>query len=95
MKNNFALKIYTDNDMKMLNTISSIYTKRNINIESIVTSEVIAEDMIGYKIVIYENKNVVKMLVSKLEKLVKVIKVDIEEDKEITSIISIKSNSGY
>ena len=58
MKNNFALKIYTDNDMKMLNTISSIYTKRNINIESIVTSEVIAEDMTGYKIVIYENKNV-------------------------------------
>lgn len=95
MKNNFTLKIYTDNDMKMLNTISSIFTKRNINIESIVTSEVIAEDMIGYKIVIYENKNVVKMLVSKLEKLVKVIKVDIEEDKEITSIISIKSNSGY
>lgn len=95
MKNNFTLKIYTDNDMKMLNTISSIFTKRNINIESIVTSEVIAEDMIGYKIVIYENKNVVKMLVSKLEKLVKVIKVDIEEEKEITSIISIKSNSGY
>lgn len=95
MKNNFTLKIYTDNDMKMLNTISSIFTKRNINIESIVSSEVIAEDMIGYKIVIYENKNVVKMLVSKLEKLVKVIKVDIEEDKEITSIISIKSNSGY
>lgn len=86
MKNNFTLKIYTDNDMKMLNTISSIFTKRNINIESIVTSEVIAEDIIGYKIVIYENKNVVKMLVSKLEKLVKVIKVDIEEDKEITSI---------
>ena len=95
MKNNFTLKIYTENNMKMLNTISSIFTKRNINIESIVTSEVIAEDMIGYKIVIYENKNVVKMLVSKLEKLVKVIKVDIEEDKEITSIISIKSNSGY
>ncbi len=86
MKNNFTLKIYTENNMKMLNIISSIFTKRNINIQSIVTSEVIAEDIIGYKIVIYENINVVKRLVSKLEKQVKVIKVDVEENKEIKSI---------
>ncbi len=86
MENNFTLKIYTENNMKMLNIISSIFTKRNINIQSIVTSEVIAEDIIGYKIVIYENINVVKRLVSKLEKQVKVIKVDVEENKEIKSI---------
>lgn len=86
MKNNFTLKIYTENNMKMLHIISSIFTKRNINIQSIVTSEVITEDIIGYEIVIYENKNVVKRLVSKLEKQVKVIKVDVEENEEIKSI---------
>ena len=86
MKNNFTLKIYTENNMKMLHIISSIFTKRNTNIQSIVTSEVITEDIIGYEIVIYENKNVVKRLVSKLEKQVKVIKVDVEENEEIKSI---------
>ena len=69
--------------MKMLNTISSIFTRKNINIESMVTSEIIEEDIIGYTIVVYENMNVVKKILNKLEKQVKIIKVDIEENKEI------------
>lgn len=69
--------------MKMLNTISSIFTRRNINIESMVTSEITEEDIIGYTIVVYENINVVKRVLNKLEKQVKIIKVDIEENKEI------------
>ena len=83
MKKKFTLKIYTENNMKMLNTISSIFTRRNINIESMVTSEIIEEDIIGYTIVVYENINVVKRVLNKLEKQVKIIKVDIEENKEI------------
>ncbi|PDH46016.1 MAG: hypothetical protein CND86_05655 [Bacteroidetes bacterium MED-G21] len=83
MKKKFTLKIYTENNIKMLNTISSIFTRKNINIESMVTSEIIEEDIIGYTIVVYENKNVVKKLLNKLEKQVKIIKVDIEENKEI------------
>ena len=69
--------------MKMLNTISSIFTRKNINIESMVTSEIIEEDIIRYTIVFYENINVVKRVLNKLEKQVKIIKVDIEENKEI------------
>ena len=69
--------------MKMLNTISSIFTRKNINIESMVTSEIIEEDIIRYTIVVYENIYVVKKLLNKLEKQVKIIKVDIEENKEI------------
>ena len=83
MKKKFTLKIYTENNMKMLNTISSIFKRRNINIESMVTSEIIEEDIIGYTIVVYENINVVKRVLNKLEKQVKIIKVDIEENKEI------------
>lgn len=83
MKKKFTLKIYTENNMKMLNTISSIFTRRNINIESMVTSEITEEDIIGYTIVVYENINVVKRVLNKLEKQVKIIKVDIEENKEI------------
>ena len=69
--------------MKMLNTISSIFTRKNINIESKVTSEIIEEDIIRYTIVVYESINVVKKLLNKLEKQVKIIKVDVEENKEI------------
>ena len=69
--------------MKMLNTISSIFTRRNINIKSMVISEIIEEDIISYTIVIYEDENIVKRLLNKLEKQVKIIKVDIEENKEI------------
>tara|TARA_B100000131_G_C17858097_1_gene508842 strand:+ start:84 stop:302 length:219 start_codon:yes stop_codon:yes gene_type:complete len=69
--------------MKMLNTISSIFTRKNINIESMVTSEIIEEDIIRYTIVVYESINVVKKLLNKLEKQVKIIKVDVEENKEI------------
>lgn len=52
MKKKFTLKIYTENNMKMLNTISSIFTRRNINIESMVTSEFIEENIIEYTIVV-------------------------------------------
>jgi len=83
MKKKFTLKIYTENNMKMLNTISSIFTRKNINIESMVTSEIIEEDIIRYTIVVYENIYVVKKLLNKLEKQVKIINVDIEENKEI------------
>ena len=83
MKKKFTLKIYTENNMKMLNTISSIFTRKNINIESMVTSEIIEEYIIRYKIVVYENIYVVKKLLNKLEKQVKIINVDIEENKEI------------
>ena len=38
--------------MKMLNTISSIFTRKNINIESMVSSEIIEEDIIGFTIVV-------------------------------------------
>ena len=69
--------------MKMLNTISSIFTRKNINIESMVSSEIIEEDIIGYTIVVYENTNIVKKLLNKLEKQVKIIKIDIKENKEI------------
>tara|TARA_S200000501_G_C20634832_1_gene660568 strand:+ start:106 stop:366 length:261 start_codon:yes stop_codon:yes gene_type:complete len=83
MKKKFTLKIYNEKNMKMLNTISSIFTRRNINIKSMVTSEIIEEDIISYTIVIYEDENIVKRLLNKLEKQVKIIKVDIEENKEI------------
>jgi len=83
MKKKFTLKINTENNMKMLNTISSIFTRKNINIESMVTSEIIEEDIIRYTIVVYENIYVVKILLNKLEKQVKIINVDIEENKEI------------
>ena len=83
MKKKFTLKIYTENNMKMLNTISSIFKRRNINIESMVTSEIIEEDIIRYTIVVYENIFVVKKLLNKLEKQVRIINVDIEENKEI------------
>ena len=69
--------------MKMLNIISSIFTRRNINIKSMVISEIIEEDIISYTIIIYEDENIVKRLLNKLEKQVKIIKVDIEENKEI------------
>ena len=83
MKKKFTLKIYTENNMKMLNIISSIFTRRNINIKSMVISEIIEEDIISYTIIIYEDENIVKRLLNKLEKQVKIIKVDIEENKEI------------
>lgn len=83
MKKKFTIKIYTENNMKMLNTISSIFTRKNINIESMVSSEIIEEDIIGYTIVVYENINIVKKLMNKLEKQVKIIKIDTEENKEI------------
>ena len=69
--------------MKMLNTISSIFTRKNINIESMVSSEIIEEDIIGFTIVVYENTNIVKKLLNILEKQVKIIKIDIKENKEI------------
>ena len=48
-----------------------------------VISEIIEEDIISYTIVIHEDENIVKRLLNKLEKQVKIIKVDIEENKEI------------
>ena len=69
MENNtYNISVFTENSVGMLNRITIIFTRRNINIESITASESEIEGIHRYTIVVNELKEVVRKVVSQIEK---------------------------
>jgi acetolactate synthase-1/3 small subunit len=67
----------------MLNRITIIFTRRNINIESITASESEIEGIHRYTIVVNEPKEVVRKVVSQIEKQIDVVKAFYHSDDEV------------
>ena len=83
MKKRFTLSIFTENIVGILNQVTIIFTRRRINIQSIVVSESEVRGIHRYTIVITEEEDVVKKVVLQLEKQVDVIKAIFHEDKDV------------
>jgi acetolactate synthase-1/3 small subunit len=67
----------------MLNRITIIFTRRNINIESITASESEIDGIHRYTIVVKEPKEVVRKVVSQIEKQIEVVKAFYHADDEV------------
>ena len=84
MENNtYNISVFTENSVGMLNRITIIFTRRNINIESITASESEIEGIHRYTIVVKEPKETVRKVVSQIEKQIDVVKAFYHSDDEV------------
>ncbi len=74
MRQEFTLTIFSENRVGILNQITTVFTRRHINIESLTTSESAIEGIHKFTIVIYSTREEVDLLVRQVEKRIDVLK---------------------
>lgn len=74
MQQEFTITIYSENRVGMLNQITTVFTRRHINIESLATSESALEGIHKFTIVVYCSKEEADLLVRQVEKRIDVLK---------------------
>jgi|TARA_R110001606_G_scaffold211697_1_gene359342 acetolactate synthase-1/3 small subunit len=70
----YAVSIYTENNIGLLNRISAIFQRRHINIESLNTSPSEIEGVSKFTVVVNMNEINIKKIIGQIEKQVEVIK---------------------
>lgn len=78
----YTISVYTENNVGLLNRVSSIFLKRHINIESLTTSQSEIENINRFVIVATMNKAQADKIVGQLEKQIEVIKAYAHTDEE-------------
>ena len=73
-KQEFTIKVYTENQIGLLNRIAIIFSRRKFNIESLNTSASEVDAIHRFTIVINETEEVVLKLFRQIEKQVEVLK---------------------
>lgn len=74
-KQEYTLTVYTENQIGIISRVSTIFSRRKINIESLSTSPSEAEGIHRFTIVINETEEAVRKLSRQLEKQVEILKV--------------------
>ena len=81
-KENYTISVYTENNIGLLNRISSIFLKRHINLESLTMSvseiKMYTDLPLWYRL----PKSWAKKLVGQIEKQIEVIKAFYHKDEE-------------
>ncbi|MFW5754107.1 MAG: acetolactate synthase small subunit [Marinilabiliaceae bacterium] len=75
IKEEFTLSIYSENHVGLLNQITTIFTRRHINIESLTTSESAISGIHKFTIVVYSSGEQIEKLAKQIEKRIDVLKV--------------------
>ncbi len=74
MKEEFTITVYSENRVGLLNQITTVFTRRHINIESLTTSESAINGIHKFTIVIYSTYDEIEKLVKQIEKRIDVLK---------------------
>ncbi len=82
-KQEFTITVYTENQIGILNRISTIFSRRKINIHNLNTSPSEVPGIHRFNIVIEETEEVLKKLVRQIEKQVDVLKAYFNTNDEI------------
>jgi len=82
-KQEYTITLYTENSIGMIGRISTIFSRRKINIESLNTSPSEAEGIHRFTIVIEETEDVVRKLCRQIEKQVEVLKAYYNTNDEV------------
>ena len=82
-KQEFTITVYTENQIGILNRISTIFSRRKINIHNLNTSPSEVPGIHRFNIVIEETEDVIKKLVRQIEKQVDVLKAYYNTNDEI------------
>lgn len=83
MKNTYIISIFTENLPGLLHRVTSVFTKRKVNIESITASQSEIEGIHRYTIEIIEERHIAEAIVGGLEKQIDIIKAFIHSRDEI------------
>jgi acetolactate synthase-1/3 small subunit len=78
----FTISAFTENSIGLLNRITSMFTRRHLNIESLNTSESELSGIYRFTIVVRTTKEQVQKLVLQIEKQVEVLKAVYHIDAE-------------
>ncbi|KKX51487.1 MULTISPECIES: acetolactate synthase small subunit [Sphingobacterium] len=82
-KQEYTITIYTENSIGMIGRISTIFSRRKINIESLNTSPSEVEGIHRFTILITEIEEVVRKLCRQIEKQVEVLKAYYNTNDEV------------
>jgi acetolactate synthase-1/3 small subunit len=82
-KEEFTLSIYSENHVGLLNQITTVFTRRHINIESLTTSESAITGIHKFTIVVYATADNIEKLAKQIEKRIDVMKVFVFRADEI------------
>jgi acetolactate synthase-1/3 small subunit len=82
-KQEYTITIYTENSIGMIGRISTIFSRRKINIESLNTSPSEVEGIHRFTILITEAEEVVRKLCRQIEKQVEVLKTYYNTNDEV------------
>lgn len=93
----YTISIYTENNIGLLNRVSSIFSKRHFNIESLTTSQSEIENVNRFVIVSTMTAFQAEKIVKQLEKQIEVIKAYAHTDEETiyqeTALFKVASDS--
>jgi acetolactate synthase-1/3 small subunit len=82
-KQEYTITVYTENQIGIISRVSTIFSRRKINIESLNTSPSEIEGIHRFTIVIHETEEVVKKLVRQVEKQVDILRAFYNTDEDI------------
>ena len=83
MKQEFTISLFSEDHIGILNQITIILTRRQINIESITASESAVKDVQLLTLVVRTTPDMVRKVARQMEKLVDVLKVFVHSSDEI------------
>ena len=81
-KQTYTISIYTENNVGLLNRISSIFQRRNLNIESVNVSKSEIKSVSRFTLLVKLTEEQVKKIVGQIERQVDVIKAYYHKDNE-------------
>ncbi len=81
-KQTYTISIYTENNVGLLNRISSIFQRRHLNIESVNVSKSEIKSVSRFTLLVKLTETEVKKIIGQIEKQVEVIKAYYHKDDE-------------
>jgi acetolactate synthase I/III small subunit len=83
MKREYNITIFSENHIGLLNRITIVFTRRKVNIESLVVSESAIEGVYKFLVVVSTTEDMVKKVVAQIEKLIDVIRAFYHTNEEM------------
>lgn len=84
-KERFTVSISTENNIGLLNRVTSIFLKRHINIESLTASESEIKNVHRFTIEVIATEVAIKKIITQLEKQIEVVRAFYHRSEEIFS----------
>jgi len=83
MEKEFTLSLFSENHIGLLNQVTNIFSRRQINIESVVASESAVNGVHLITLVVHSTDDMILKVSRQIEKLIDVLKVFVHEPEEL------------